>query len=145
MFLSCSLWLTYLPLHAWPLKETYGDTSSDSSDEDYGETVGPRRRKKSTGKAIPVPGSEPDTIHKGADIKDENCNQKYFEMTPVQKMNKKFEIVGSNNISVDSPRISTEGGSIGKRTGRPYQRLGDVVVQVLMCFVPVESSLNHSM
>ncbi|XP_027155738.1 pathogenesis-related homeodomain protein [Coffea eugenioides] len=120
--------LDYKKLH----EETYGDTSSDSSDEDYGETVGPRRRKKSTGKAILVPSNEPETIHKGADIKDENCYQKDFEMTPVEKINKKFEIEGSNNMSVDSPRISTEGGSSGKRTGRPYQRLGDGIVQRLL-------------
>ena len=79
-----------------------------------------------------MPSNEPETIHKGADIKDENCYQKDFETTPVEKINKKFEIEGSNNMSVDSPRISTEGGSSGKRTGRPYQRLGDGIVQVLM-------------
>lgn len=119
--------LDYKKLH----EETYGDTSSDSSDEDYGETVGSKGRKKSTGKAISVP-YEPETIHKGPDTKDENCNQKDVEMTPVEKIDKKFEIEGSNNMSVDLPRISTKGGSSGKRMSRPYQRLGDGVVQRLL-------------
>ncbi|KAL3515339.1 hypothetical protein ACH5RR_022241 [Cinchona calisaya] len=119
--------LDYKKLH----DETYGDTSSDSSDEEYGETTaGPKRRKKNNGKAIPVPTSEPQRIDYGADVKDENCNQKECETTP--KIHKKFKVGGSNNISIDSPRISTEGGSSSKRTGKPYQRLGESVVQRLL-------------
>lgn len=84
--------------------------------------------------------SEPQRI--GADVKDENCNQKACETTPVEKIDKKFKVQGSDNMSVDSQRISTEGGSSGKRTGRPYRRLGDGVVQVLLLFIFVESSAH---
>lgn len=138
---SSFFWLTYLPLLVLTLKETYGDGSSDSSDEDYGEAASPKRRKNITGKAIQLSSNEPQRMNNGADVNDEMRNQTECDSAPKEKIHRNVEVGNSNNMFAESPRISTEVGSSGKSTGRSYKRLGEGVIQVFMCFLMLNPHL----
>lgn len=96
--------LDYKKLH----DEAYGNVSSDSSDEDFSDTEGPKRRKNA----------------KGAKDKDSNQEKKENDATtPVIKSGKKAVVEGKNG-TVDSGDKSG-----GKSSNR--KKLGEAVTQRL--------------
>ncbi|CAI9104331.1 OLC1v1002979C1 [Oldenlandia corymbosa var. corymbosa] len=111
--------LDYKKLH----QETYGDTSSDSSDEDYGETTGMKRGKRSGGK-----GSVPQRKNDSVGSIERNYSQEECEKNLIEKS--KIEETGSLNGSAEQERTD-DGGSNSKSSSRKYKRLEESVVQRL--------------
>ncbi|KAL7206407.1 hypothetical protein ACSBR2_019179 [Camellia fascicularis] len=117
--------LDYKSLH----DETYGNVSSDSSDENWMDAsdVPTKRRKNNTGKvASASPGGRTPII-------EGNHNQEENERTPKRRARKKLDVEGTNDSPAKSYKGSSEPGSSysgSKRT--PYKRLGEAVTQGLL-------------
>ncbi|XP_041013795.1 homeobox protein HAT3.1 [Juglans microcarpa x Juglans regia] len=114
--------LDYKKLH----DETYGNVSTDSSDdEDYNGAAAPRKRKKTTGEVAPLSPS-------GKNMRDINQNRKVADHTPKRRTRQNANIDGTSN----SPTKSLDGyhrsGSGGKRIrSSTSRRLGEAVTQRL--------------
>ncbi|KVI01894.1 pathogenesis-related homeodomain protein isoform X2 [Cynara cardunculus var. scolymus] len=102
--------LDYKKLH----DETYGNASSDSSDEEFLDTEAPRKQKNT----------------KGAKDVDFNQQQKISVFTPVRRTNKKLDVEGisSSPAHVGS---SAPGSSDRSGTKSSYRRLGEAATESL--------------
>ncbi|KAG9137048.1 hypothetical protein Leryth_018997 [Lithospermum erythrorhizon] len=113
--------LDYKKLH----DETYGNESSDSSDEDFEENVGNKRRKNVSGR-ISVKGSA--SAGKKSDIRPEDGDLE--ERRSVKQASKQFDTEYGNKY-LTSHASSSEAG-LGKRhRSKPHQKLGEAVTQRL--------------
>lgn len=128
------------------MKETYGNVSSDSSDdEDYTDTDGPRkRRKKSTGDVAPVSAKGNSPVTKsGMSPKDIKQDLKETEHTPMRRTRQRSNLEDANT----SPAKAHEGksSSSGKRArSSVYRRLGEAVTQVLcVSYLFISSEYVH--
>ncbi|KAM7474728.1 hypothetical protein LguiB_021971 [Lonicera macranthoides] len=148
--------LDYKRLH----NETYGNVSSDSSDEDYMDTTNePKRRKTNNGKVAYVlhnrktqnndlkdikhnekesDGKVASVLHNRKtqinDLKDIKHNERESEQTPKRRTRSKKQ---DNEATSDSPAKSHQGSSgpdsCGKSTTRSAnRRLGEAVTQRLL-------------
>jgi len=116
------------------VKETYGNIST-SSDDDYTDTVGPRKRRKNTGDVATV------TANGDASVTENGMNSK--NMNQELKENKRNPERGTcQNSSFQetnvSPAKSYVGASLSGSSGksvRPsaYKKLGEAVTQVCFC------------
>uniref|UniRef100_A0A5B7AA23 Homeobox protein HAT3.1 n=1 Tax=Davidia involucrata TaxID=16924 RepID=A0A5B7AA23_DAVIN len=121
--------LDYKNLH----DETYGNVSSDSSDEDWKDTAAPKKRKSNTGEvALVSPYGRTAVVENGANVKDMKHDQKEGEHTSKRRAHKKLDVEGTNNLPTKSHKGS-EPGSSGKSTTRSARnRLGAAVTQRLL-------------
>ncbi|KAK9286219.1 hypothetical protein L1049_014604 [Liquidambar formosana] len=112
--------------------ETYGNGSSDSSDdEDWTDTVATTKRKN--GKAAPLSPSGNSPIAKnGKNIKDAAHNLKVSEHTPKRRTRQKLNSGVANSSPAKSYQSSSEPGSSGRKaTSSTYRRLGEAITQRL--------------
>lgn len=112
------------------MKEAYRNATSDSSDEDYTETAGAKRRKSNAGKAIRICTNKIQDRNDRTDTMDGNQNHKENDHSVEGKSHKKLKVEGSNSISSESQKSTSEVGSSGKDAAKQYKRLGEAVVQV---------------
>lgn len=111
------------------MKETYGDATSDSSDEDYGGTQSPKRRKSGPGKAMQMFTDEIENRSKSTDTVDDHKIQ--------GNSSKKLIVEGVDNKLVVPQKSSTEAGPSGKNVSRSYRRLGEAVTQVFPYLISI--------
>lgn len=105
--------LDYKKLH----DEEYGNTSSDSSDEDFVDTALPKRRRTNSGKATLVsPNGETPTVKHGKDATELEPNQKDGESTHKRRTGKKFDVEGTDSPPARSRKDSSAPGSSGRST-----------------------------
>ncbi|KAK1418243.1 hypothetical protein QVD17_27386 [Tagetes erecta] len=97
--------LDYKKLH----DETYGNISSDSSDEDFFDSVAPRRQKNTVG---------------AKDMKS-NKKQKQSESTPVRKTSEMLDVENTSS----SPACKGSSDTNGNRSS--YKRIGEAATQRL--------------
>lgn len=109
------------------MKETYGDATSDSSDEDYGGTNSPKRHKNGRGKAMQMFTDEIESRSMSTDTADENQNENEDD-------HHKLDV---------SQRSSTGAGPSGKNASRSYKRLGEAVTQVFPHLISIISPESH--
>lgn len=102
--------LNYKKLH----DETYGNVSSDSSDEDFFDSEAPRRRKNT----------------KGTQDKDINQKKKKNESIPVRKTSENIDVEGKSNSSADKGSSALGSGDKGG-TKSSSKRLGEAATQRL--------------
>ncbi|PSS29295.1 Pathogenesis-related homeodomain protein [Actinidia chinensis var. chinensis] len=102
--------------------ETYGNVSSDSSDENWVDaTDGPKKRRKHY---IEMEGSN---------AEDMDTDQEESEHTPKRRVRKKLDVEGTNSKSSKSYKASLEHGSSGSSAKRStYRRLGEAATQGLL-------------
>ncbi|XP_057465895.1 LOW QUALITY PROTEIN: pathogenesis-related homeodomain protein [Actinidia eriantha] len=101
--------------------ETYGNISSDSSDEWVDATDAPKKRRKHN---IEIEGSN---------AEDMDTNQEESDHTPKRRVRKKLDVEGTNNKPSKSYKASLEHGCSGSSTKRlTYRRLGEAATQGLL-------------
>ncbi|CAK7330033.1 unnamed protein product [Dovyalis caffra] len=115
--------------------ETYGNVST-SSDDDYTDTVAPRKRRKNIGDVATVAANGDASVTENG-INSKNMNQEFKgnEHTPERRtcQNSSFQ---DTNVSPAKPHVgASRSGSSGKRL-RPsaYKKLGEAVTQRLYSF-----------
>ncbi|XP_051132830.1 pathogenesis-related homeodomain protein isoform X2 [Andrographis paniculata] len=99
--------------------ETYGNSTSDSSDEDFGETTAPKRRRTNCGKAVaPSPIKTPIT-NSMANTSDGTSNEN-------KHLSKRTRRSISDGVENESPN---DGSSSAVPTKSASRRLGEVATQ----------------
>ncbi|KAG6761338.1 hypothetical protein POTOM_034553 [Populus tomentosa] len=117
------------------VKETYGNIST-SSDDDYTDTVGPRKRRKNTGDVATVTANGDATVtENGMNSKNMNQELKENKRNPERGtcQNSSFQ---ETNVSPAKSYVGASlSGSSGK-SGRPsaYKKLGEAVTQKLYSY-----------
>lgn len=104
------------------MKEEYGNTSSDSSDEDYVDIALPKRKRTNSGKATLVsPNGETPTVKHGKDATELEPNQNEGEGTHKRRTGKKFDVEATDSPPARSRKDSSAPGSSGS-SGRSTTR-----------------------
>jgi len=115
------------------VKETYGNIST-SSDDDYTDTVAPRKRRKNTGDvAMGIANGDASVTENRLNSKNMNQELKKNEHTSGRtRQNSSFQ---DTNVSPAKTHVGESlSGSSSKRV-RPsaYKKLGEAVTQVCFC------------
>ena len=115
------------------VKETYGNIST-SSDDDYNDTVAPRKRRKNTGDVAMVIANG-DASFTGNGMNNKNMNQ---ELKKKEHTSESISQKSSFQDTTVSPAKTHVGdirsGSSSKRVRpSPYKKLGEAVTQVCFC------------
>lgn len=117
----------------WFCKETYGNVSSDSSDdEDWTDDYGPRKRSKKTGEGSPIsPNGNAPIPRSGKQKRGIKRNLKETVQCPDRKTRQNLNSENTNKLPAKSHEGSSTPSSSGKAERSSYRRLGENVTQVI--------------